>query len=411
MKAKILNFADFVIYWSIILIPFFTAIAPAPENVFMAYLIFFYILKKALNRKLPFSINSVTKPLLFFFLATCISVIHTINLKDSLVGGILRLVQFSFVFFALSDEIRDKKHIKRILFSIVFALTLTSINEIWQVKFGKDFIRGYDSILNIGLVRATSSFKDSNTLGVYLSAFFPLLLGISLFLKIKFRWLICFFAILALVGIALTYSRPTLLAIYVVLFFFGIAKKQKILLISLILFTLISPLILPQTVKKWAKEVDYNPIRFMCNDDRIAIYLNSFNMIKAHPIIGVGANTFMKNYKTYKNNPEYRNVVTIDYIYAHNNIFHMIAEIGFIGFAMFLWLLFNLFKEARNIYLKLSDNYLKIIELSLIGCIIAFLVNGLTESSLYYSRVALLFWFLAGFSIGLKKFTNENSKT
>ena len=38
------------------------------------------------------------------------------------------------------------------------------------------------------------------------------------------------------------------------------------------------------------------------------------------------------------------------------------------------------------------------------ACLIAFLVNGLTESSLYYSRVTLIFWYLVGVSLGLKKF-------
>ena len=142
----------------------------------------------------------------------------------------------------------------------------------------------------------------------------------------------------------------------------------------------------------------------MCNDDRIAFYQHSLNMIKAHPLIGLGANTYMKNYKNYKNNPEYRNVVTIDNVYAHNIYLHMSAEIGLIGFAVFIWLLVRIFSEAKAIYKVMQDNFLKVFALSLIACLIAFLVNGLTESSLYYARVAPVFWYLIGLIFALKKF-------
>ena len=143
----------------------------------------------------------------------------------------------------------------------------------------------------------------------------------------------------------------------------------------------------------------------MCNDDRIAIFRNSINMIKQHPIIGVGANTFMKNYKKYKESPEYMNIVTSDTLYAHNNFLHIAAELGLIGLSIFIWLLYQLFRECVSIYKGQEDPFFKIVSLSLSACLLAFLVNGLTESSLYSSRVALIFWYIMGLSFSLKKFS------
>jgi putative inorganic carbon (HCO3(-)) transporter len=206
-----------------------------------------------------------------------------------------------------------------------------------------------------------------------------------------------------LAGIALTYSRPTLLAIFVVLFFFGIVQRDKRLIAVLILLTVLSPFLAPRSVKQWAREVNYNPLRFMCNDDRIAIYRNALNMIKAKPIIGVGANTFMKNYPLYKERPEYRNIVTAQYMHVHNIYLQMAAEIGILGLGVFIWLLYRFFVAARGILKSLQDEHLEIVALSLIACIIAFLINGLTESSLYYARVAGIFWYNAGLMLGLKR--------
>jgi len=53
----------------------------------------------------------------------------------------------------------------------------------------------------------------------------------------------------------------------------------------------------------------------------------------------------------------------------------------------------------------LDNHYLKIVSLSLSACLLAFLVNGLTESSLYYSRVAIIFWYIMGLALALNKFT------
>jgi putative inorganic carbon (HCO3(-)) transporter len=273
------------------------------------------------------------------------------------------------------------------------------------VACGRDFIRGYGTILNIGLVRATASFKDANILGVYLSAIAPLVFGLTLY---YFKGLkkIVFYAASALVltGICLTYSRPTLLATYVVLFLFALVKKSRILLAILVAFTIAAPFIAPRPVKEWAKKVEYHPIRFMCNDDRIAIFRNSMNMIRAHPVIGIGANNFMKNYKEYKEHPEYRNEVTSDFCFAHNNFLQLAAELGLVGLAIFLWLLYRLFKESVRIYRLLDDRFFKIVSLSLIACLIAFQVNGLTETSFFSSRVAMIFWIIAGISLSLRRF-------
>lgn len=207
-----------------------------------------------------------------------------------------------------------------------------------------------------------------------------------------------------LAGIAFTYSRPSLLAIYLVFLFFALVKKNKWMIVLLLVAALLSLFLLPKTVKNWAKEVEYNPLRFMCNDDRIAVYLNSLRMIKDHPFIGVGANTYMKNYKRYKQFPQYRNVGTLDYMYAHSIYLHMAVEVGLFGLAVFFWLLFRLFKRGAFVYRGLSDPFLKTLALSLMGCLIAFLVNGLTESSLYYARVAILFWYLVGLILALDNF-------
>ena len=403
-----INVIDTIIYWMIILLPFGMAISNGLMNSFMGALIGFFLIKKVLNKECVFIKTPINIPLLALFLITCFSIINSAYLKDSFRGGILRLLQYVFVIFAVIDGVKDKKHVLRIVISIAICILLISIDSIWQVFIGKDFIRGNAPIINLGLVRATASFSDANVLGIYLSAITPLFFGLTLcYFKGRKKLIYGLLSLLGLLGLALTYSRPTLLAAYIVLLFLALAKRSKLLIIMLLLFIFIAPFVMPRSVKEFAREVEYNPVRFMLNDDRIAIFRNAIQMIKASPVIGHGANTFNKNYVKFKEKPEYRNVVTSDTIYAHNNFLHMAGEIGIVGLVLFIWLLFELFIACAGIYNKLKDNFLKIVSLSLIACLIAFLINGLTESSLYYSRVALIFWYLAGLALALKKLNEE----
>lgn len=404
MRERITGYLDSALYWLIILIPFSIAISSAPVNVFAGWLIAVFLAKRVLKKERIFNRTAIDLPLFLLFVLTCLSLLNSIDLADSLKGGVFKLARYITILLIMAAEVKDKKHIAGIIFSIAIGLALACVDSVWQVASGRDFIRGYLPIWNIGLVRATASFSDANTLGIYLSALTPVVLGLTLYyFKGKKKLLFVLLSILALAGSALTYSRPTLLAVYAALFFLAVARKNKLLIAGLLVFTLISPLLLPGTVKDWAKKVDYNPLRFMCNDDRIAIFRHSINMIKDHPVIGVGANTFMKNYRFYKEYPPYRNAATIDYLYAHNNFLHMAGEIGLFGLAVFLWLLYKLFAELGRIYRALDEPYLKVVLLSLIASLIAFQVNGLTESSLYSSRVAVIFWYLAGFALGFKR--------
>lgn len=130
-------------------------------------------------------------------------------------------------------------------------------------------------------------------------------------------------------------------------------------------------------------------------------------MIKHHPLIGVGVSTFSTNYLKYKL-PEPGYAMTGDKMYAHNIYLQMAGEVGLLGLAAFLWLLFNYFKFAFTQYRLIQVQLYKTCLLGIILCIIAFLINGLTETSLYYSRVAIIFWYLIGLSFGIRRICNEN---
>jgi len=402
---KSIKYLGLISYWAIVFIPFSIAIAPGVTNTFIGFLFFSFLVKKILKKEKLFIVTALNLPFLLLMGVSLVSFINSVDYTASF-RGMEKLIINALLFLICAEEIKDRKHVSRIILSVIFGASLASFDAIWQVNFGKDFIRGNEPILNIGLTRATAAFPDANVFGVYLSAITPLIIGLALFyFKGREKIAIILAAGLATTGIILTFSRGTALGLYVGVLFISICRRSKIVALSLIAFLLIFPFILPKTIKDWAKIGHYNPIVFMCNTDRISIYKNSVNMIKHHPIIGVGVNTFSKNYFKYKL-PEPDDARSGDSMYAHNHFLQMAGEIGLVGLGVFLWLLFRLFRKSMLIYRSLKDEYFKVISLSVTACLIAFLINGLTETSLYYSRVSMIFWYFIGFTLALGRFTD-----
>jgi len=401
---RIIKYLNIVIYWMIVLIPFSIAIAPAIVHAFIGIMSVSFLVKKILKKEKLFINTALNLPFMFLVIISFISFRNSIDYGDSL-RGIGKLIINAFTFLVCAEEIRDKKHIIRILLSVFFGATLVSTDALWQIAFGKDFIRGNELKSAIGLIRATASFPNPNVFGVYLCAITPLIIGLSLFYsKGKTKLLMLAVSALAVTGIVLTFSRSSALGLFIAVLFISIVRRNKIIISLLLSILIISPFIMPNKIKDWAKSINYNPIIFMLNADRVSIYRNAVNMIRHHPFIGVGVNTFSKNYSTYKL-PETPGAESAPHVYAHNIFLHMAGDIGLLGLVSFLWMIIRFFKDNLRTYRNLKDIFLKVVCISLCACIIAFLINGLTETNLYYARVSMIFWYLIGFSLSFNRLT------
>lgn len=407
---KMLGVLDFIIYWSIVIMPFSVAIAPAIANTFIGLFSVSFIIKKSITRQ-AFSTDRLT--LVFFglfFAASAVSIINSVSYSSSF-GGIIKLLKYILIFLACSEEIRDKKHIARIIIAICSGICLASIDALWQMVFGYDFIHRIAIQAAIGLPRPTAAFPNPNVFGIYMTALTPLIFGLTFFyFKGRNKILMFFVSMLGLVGVYLSLSRGAGLGIFLAILFLSIANKKKLLTSILVGILIVFPFLMPKNIKQWAKEVNYNPLVLMYNQDRISIYTNTINMIKQHPFIGVGLNTFSRNYGKYKTEQAEKYAHTADTIYAHNSYLQTAGEVGLLGLFALILFLFQVFRQAFKAFCKLNDEYLKIVAISLAASLIAFLVNGLTETSLYYPRVVMIFWYLIGVSLSLNRLAKESPR-
>jgi O-antigen ligase len=404
-KGRLLLIFDSLVYWLIVLLPFSVAIAPGFANTVIGLMIFGFVVKKVILRQRLIYLNQVNLAFLFVFLAAILSFRNTVSIASSFTG-ILKLIKAFFIFVVCAEEIKDKKHIKRIIFSIIFAASLLSFDAIWQLLSGKDFIRGnaIDRQSDTLLLRATAAFPNPNLLGIYLSCVNPLIVGLSLYyFRNRAKVIMLLVSLLVITGLYLTLSRGAGLGLFIALLFLAISKRDKLVICALIMSIIIFPFLAPKNMKPWLAIAREHPVVFMCSGVRISFYKNTCNMISHHPIIGVGVNTFSKRYGEYRLAEVEKFSPSEAATYCHNNFLQMAGEIGLVGLAAFLWFLFILFRKNIEAFKRFKDEYFKTISLSLIACFIAFLINGLTETSLYNARVAMIFWFLVGFSLAVSR--------
>ena len=124
---------------------------------------------------------------------------------------------------------------------------------------------------------------------------------------------------------------------------------------------------------------------------RLELWGAALRLIETRPLLGVGPDNFRHLYGAQLG------LETWDERVQANNLYlELLADVGLLGLAAFLWLtLPTLTAAVRGLRAKPSTA----ISYWLLGCclgVLAFLVHGLLDSFLAFTPTALLFWMLLG---------------
>jgi len=376
MKDRILVFCDAVIYWSIIAVPFVASFSSAAVDIFIGFMVFAFVLKKIASKDITIVKTPINLPFFLIIGVSLLSFINSVDIRAS-IQGIVKLLKYGFLIIIIAGEIKDRKHFTRIIWAVFIGLLLSSLDGIYQFIFGVDFFRHrpYDSIL--GLIRLKAAFPHTNIFAGYLALILPAAIPLLFYhLKGGKRSILLAIAAAAFFCLIFTFCRSAIIGVWLVILLMGLIKKDKAIILLTVLAMFIAPLLMPGSIKDWAKTTR-SIGEFLLNKERPILYETSFNMIKHHPFVGVGVNTYVLNYQKYKlhdTSPETANTRW----YAHNSYLQMASEIGIIGFACFIWLLFLLFGKWWNFYRNSKDVFLALCGLGIVMGLAAFLVHGLT---------------------------------
>ncbi len=409
LRNKTLEWLNKIIYWGVIIIPFAASFSSAVVEVFSWIVISIFILKKILTRNATIAKTPINIPFLLLIIISFLSFYNSVSIRAS-AQGILKLLKYGFLVFIIAGETKDRKHFIRIISAVFLGLLLSSLDGIYQMIFGIDFFRHkpYDSIM--GLTRLKAAFPHTNIFAGYLALFVPVCLPVALYyLEGKKRIILEVIFLLGLFCLIFTFSRSAIFGVWLTLLIMGLIRKDKIVMGITILSMIVAPFIAPQSIKNWSSTTT-SVWEFLLNKERFVLYETSLNMIKEHPVVGVGVNTYVLNYQKYKLHDTSVETANTGW-YAHNSYLQMAGEIGLIGLAVFIWLLILLIYQGFSYYRKYKNSFFGLCSLGIVLGIVAFLINGLTETNLYYPKIAVLFWFEVGLLASIWQLNNSKCQS
>jgi O-antigen ligase len=331
--------------------------------------------------------------ILCFCLACVLSIITSVDFGSSL-KLLKKLLQFIILFW-VANAVQDEKQ-RDLLFKLVIVTGVVAASNGLLPLLEPSFFstdRIYGGIRPIGTMAVPSTFSGILMI-VGLVTF-----GRLLFHKPKEYWVMGGLGVICLC-LLLSMTRQAWLGFVIgsvfLLFFWN---KKYILFLPLLLAGLL--VFAPEGIKDRLQS--YTNLEGNAIKQRISTWKGGWRIFKDHPITGCSfkcVDSIHSQYPDPSNNIAY-------YRGMHSNIFQLLVDTGIVGLGTWLsiWAayFFEIFKRWRSLVVEKSQG--SAIEI-LMGCsaaVIAFLVGGFFETSIYDSEVAMLLYFLMGISLAQVK--------
>ncbi|MFH1478508.1 MAG: O-antigen ligase family protein [Candidatus Omnitrophota bacterium] len=326
-------------------------------------------------------------PIAIMLLSYLISHIFSVNFENS-TKEIIRFISYIMIFSMVGLSNRSQKD--TLIKIMVFSASIVSIYAIYQYFWGYDILlNGLNSTQNflvsnssyakdilIGK-RAISTFPSPNILGGYLIMMFFLALYLSKRYKIALIAVILIsFALLLTKSMGAWLSLIVALIIYVVVGYKTLRFEKRIAIISSIFIVLALIFILLSRGERLINlENPQNSIT-----QRIAYWKTAINIIKYHPIFGVGPGNFQEVFLKYKIGSD------TDTRYAHNLFLQIWVELGILGLIGLIYLLSMIVKNLRT---KLQNNLILFVS-------IVFMMHNIIDITYFIPQVSFFWWVILG---------------
>jgi O-antigen ligase len=356
-------------------------------------------LKKAIAKKINFPQSPITVILCLYFVFVFISPFYSGYPRESW-KGFSRVPKYIFLFFALLELFGDdQKRIKRFFWAIIIVSTVTFLNGIFQNIFGFELFKHHVINKLDYFRRIQSSFADPNDFGAYIISILPLTF---LFLtptlpKIK-RLLLLGVCLLGFYCLLKTSSRGAWVGLLAGISIYSFIYNKKIAVIiplAVICLLMVTPHGFQRVTALFKSEK--NTVW-----EREVLWKTTWKMIKEHPVVGRGVNTYSRNF------PKYKPSDYPDLRYAHNSYLQMWSEIGIIGLLLFLSIpAVILVKALSAIKLKIKQHPEGLILLGLIAGYIGLLTHSIFDNNLFSLVLTTLFWVFSASIVAINKMLGQ----
>ena len=306
---------------------------------------------------------------------------------------------FMLTYFMAANSVRSRQMAQKTVLALMLSCFAASMLGVYQNFAGVESTASWidsEMFAEIG-ARVVGPFDNPNVFGEYLIMLLPL--AISLILARRGAQRLIGAAVTLAAGAALVYtwSRGAWL---------GAMASVGLLLVlyHAVLLRLVVPAIvalpfvaaaLPSAIL--SRLTSIGNLADTSTAYRVSIWTASVNMLKDifRSGIGTGSAAFSAVY------PAYALGGAAYALHAHNLYLQIFVELGVVGIAVFVLMLFFFFRSVFSCYRTLDDRAQATTILAMGLGVFALLVQGLTDNVWYNYRIVLLFWLLMGLVIGM----------
>jgi O-antigen ligase len=290
---------------------------------------------------------------------------------------VLKYFEYFFVFFMVINHVRSEQQVVGLVVTLLMVGLIVSLYAIYQIPSGQ---------------RASAPFEgesgEPNTLGGYVVFVLAIMIGLLLHIKVVpvrvVLLTLCGFAVLALMA---TLSRSSYLAGAVLLSAVGLSqwRRPRVLTLLLVIVALI-PLFAPQNVKQRVNETFFgHQYGGEIKVGNVGLDLSTTERLKSWAYV----------LKDWVHDPILGRGIT-GYAWADAQYVKIIGETGLAGLVAFAFIMYRLWRCARESFLTQTDPFAKGLAHGFLLGLIALLAHGIGANTFIIIRIMEPFWLCAG---------------
>ena len=367
-----------------------------------------FILLKFLSFDSSFELYGMEKWYALFLGLIFLSCIYTPERQQAVFYAIRFSVLLGMTYF-IYNIIQETQHLKIGVYAFIASGVIVALINLYQIYMNPEILAFNYLKQGVRIIRSTGAENDPN---IFASNFFtPILICVAWIgttTKKWFRLVLFGFAGVMLASVLLSYSRSAWISLFVgILTIQLFQRKNPIILYGAIAFLavfLISPTVQNLVLSLWDRIVGL----FVGGGDdstkfRVVLAMGALTMIADSYLLGVGFQGF-STYFQHLYPPQ-----ETQWIFEPHNDFYMVfAELGLLGFLLFVVIMYLIFRQALESmqwFRRIHENaWIQAVGLGFVASFVSYMIfaqfiSGLMLNSLFMILVALIF--------SLSKFTDQ----
>ena len=317
------------------------------------------------------------------FLSLLVSEKRWVSLRE------LRVVvlQAAFLYWLLARARLDRAGILRLTDALILSATAISLQGLYQYAWTDQVIAAE------GVRRIRGIYGSPNNLALVLGRLWPLMLAFALpGPQSRRRWAYGLAAIPTAVCLFLTFSRGAwLLGVPASLLVLALlaGKRARLTALGVLAAGLLALLPLFGTARLTSLVTRQGTTLL-----RLKLWEAAWDMVRDHPLFGVGLDNFLYQYPRYIR-PEALDEPNLSH--PHNFVLDFWLRLGLPGLFTFIWLQIHFFRQAFRAWRECSDPALRALTIGLLAGMADMLAHGLIDASFFVIELAGIFALSLGF--------------